>query len=298
MVCSNQFHRLHKNMMIDKKTVFAVVLVVISFGLLYHGVITRLVHDWLNDDNYSHGILIFPIACYFAWERKKQFLAEEISPAKTGIWVVLGSIAMLIAGILGAEMFLPRFSMLGVIVGSILFLFGWKHFKIMFFPIAFLILMIPIPAIIFNQIAFPLQLLASRFGEIALIACRIPVLREGNVIILANTSLEVADACSGIRSLISLLTLGIVYSYFSDSRIWIRVLMSLATIPIAIMTNGIRVAGTGIAAHFYGSEAAEGFFHTFSGWLVFIMAFILLFLLHRLIVWYASKGKSNITLAA
>jgi exosortase len=285
-------------MKIDKKTVGAIVLVVVSFGLLYHDVISKLVHDWLNDDNYSHGILIFPIACYFAWERRKRFLAEVINPAKTGIWVVLGSIALLVAGILGSELFLTRISILGVISGSIIFLFSWKHFKIMFFPIAFLILMIPIPAIIFNQIAFPLQLLASKFGENALIACRIPVLREGNLIVLANTSLEVADACSGIRSLISLLTLGIVYGYFSDSRIWVRVLISLTTIPIAIIANGIRVAGTGIAAHFYGLEAAEGFLHSFSGWLVFIVAFIFIFLLHRLIVLYTPKGKSDKTLAA
>jgi exosortase len=153
--------------------------------------------------------------------------------------------------------------------------------------------MIPIPAIIFNQVAFPLQLLASRFGEMALSLFQIPVLREGNVIILANTSLEVAEACSGIRSLISLLTLGIVYGYFCDSRLWIRVTLGVITIPVGILANGIRVAGTGIAAHFYGSEVAEGFIHTFSGWLVFVLAFIIIFLLHRIIRWGASWHSSK-----
>ena len=161
--------------------------------------------------------------------------------------------------------------------GGIVFLFGWQYLRILAFPLAFPLLMVPIPAILFNQIAFPLQLLASRFGAGALQACSVPVLREGNVIVLANTTLEVAEACSGIRSLISLLTLGIVYGYFSDPRTWVRVLIALTTVPIAIVANGLRVAGTGIAAHYYGPAAAQGFFHTFSGWLVFVFAFALLF---------------------
>jgi exosortase len=144
--------------------------------------------------------------------------------------------------------------------------------------------MIPIPAIIFNQIAFPLQLLASQAGEFGLNLAGVPVLREGNVMILAHTRLEVAEACSGIRSLISLLTLGIVFGYFTDSRVGVRLAIAGATIPIAIVTNALRVAGTGIAAHYWGPEAAQGFFHTFSGWLVFLVAFVLMFLATRLLL--------------
>jgi exosortase len=166
----------------------------------------------------------------------------------------------------------------------VLYVGGAQPLRVLAFPIAFLVLMVPPPAIIFNQIAFPLQLMASRFGETTLQALSIPVLREGNVITLANTTLEVAEACSGIRSLISLLTLGIVYGYFADKRPVIRTIVALSTIPIAIVSNGLRVAGTGVAAHYYGREAAEGFFHTFSGWLVFILAFALLFLFVKLIV--------------
>jgi exosortase len=204
-------------------------------------------------------------------------------PSAVGLVIVLGSCATLTAGILGAELFLTRISIVGIVAGTVLFVMGWQHLRILGFPIAFLILMIPIPAIIFNQIAFPLQLLASRFGETALNVADIPVLREGNVIVLANTTLEVAEACSGIRSLVSLLTLGIVYGYFTDPRGWLRVTISLATIPIAIVANGLRVAGTGIAAHYYGPEAATGFFHTFSGWLVFIVAFLMLFLVMQVL---------------
>jgi exosortase len=144
--------------------------------------------------------------------------------------------------------------------------------------------MVPIPAIVFNKIAFPLQLLASRVGETLLSTLGIPVLREGNLIVLARTTLEVAEACSGIRSLISLVTLGLIYGYFIDTRSFVRTTITLATVPIAVAANGIRVAGTGIAAHYFGDAAAEGFFHTFSGWLMFVAAFVMLFTLTNLIL--------------
>ena len=249
----------------------------LAFAFLYRDVIVKLVSDWAYDDNYSHGFLIVPLALYFAWERRDQLQAAAYRPSLLGLVVIAGSILTLIAGVLGAELFLTRVSIVGVSAGVVLFVLGWEHLRILALPIGFLLLMIPIPAIIFNQIAFPLQLLASRVGETALTAFSIPVLREGNVIILANTTLEVAEACSGIRSLVSLLTLGIVYGYFMDPRSWIRVTIALATIPIAIAANGMRVAGTGIAAHYFGPEAATGFFHTFSGWLVFAFAFAMLF---------------------
>jgi exosortase len=262
-------------------------LLLLSFGLLYREVLVKLVHDWLHDDNYSHGILIVPIALYFAWERRERLIAATPKPTVLGLVLILGSMLVLVAGTLGAELFLARISIIGIVAGTVLFVLGWEHFRILLFPIAFLLLMIPIPAIIFNQVAFPLQLLASRFGEVTLQALNIPVLREGNVITLASTQLEVAEACSGIRSLISLLTLGIVYGYFVTPSVPARTFLALATIPVAILANGLRVAGTGIAAHYYGPSAAEGFFHTFSGWLVFVVSFAMLFLIHRLIARWA-----------
>lgn len=255
-----------------------------SFGLLYWRVIAHLVRDWANDGNYSHGFLIIPLSLYFVWERRARLRRLSPRPSAAGFVVVVGSLAVLLAGLMGAELFLTRISIVGVLAGSIVFLFGWEMLRVMALPVLFLLLMIPIPAIIFNQIAFPLQLLASQVGETALRTLSIPVLREGNVIVLANTSLEVAEACSGIRSLISLLTLGIVYGYFTDSRLGVRLAVTLFTIPIAIASNGLRVAGTGIAAHYIGPQAAEGFFHTFSGWLMFVAAFFMLFVVTRLVI--------------
>ncbi len=268
-----------------------------SFFFLYSGVLRKLVHDWSIDENYSHGFLVIPMALYLAWERKDQFAAAIGRSSWAGLAAVLGSMALLIVGILGAEVFTTEVSLIGTIAGCVLFLFGWRALGVMLFPIAFLLLMVPIPAIIFNQITFPMQLVASRSAEMGLSALQIPVLREGNVIHLANTSLEVAEACSGIRSLISLVTLGIIYGYFMEQRQWIRVYIGLATIPVAIIANGFRVAGTGAAAHYIGPETAQGFFHTFSGWLVFVSSVIMLFAEHQLVIRFVQQ-KPTLGLAA
>jgi exosortase A len=256
-----------------------------SFAVLFWPVIAKLVHDWGIDDNYSHGYLIPPLAAYLIWERREQLGQVPARRASFGLVIVAGSLLVLLAGLLGAELFLTRIALLGTLVGGVLFVLGWRHLKMLAFPLGILLLMIPIPAILFNQVVFPLQLVASRAGEMSLVAAGIPVLREGNIITLANTTLEVAEACSGIRSLVSLLTLAIVFGYFTDSRAGVRVAIALSAIPVAIAANALRVAGTGIAAHYYGPAAAEGFFHSFSGWIVFIAAFAMLFGVIRLLRW-------------
>jgi exosortase len=275
-----------------RKQAAAAVAAVVMFVLLYRHVFVKLVHDWYYDDNYSHGFLIIPLACYLAWERRERFAATAANSSLWGLVIVAGSIAVLLAGVLGSELFLTRISIVGTIAGSVLFLYGWRRTTVMAFPIAMLLLMIPLPAIIFNQIAFPLQLLASRVGEATLTTVEIPVLREGNVLVLANTTLEVAEACSGIRSLVSLLTLGIVFGYFTDNRMWMRIAIALSTVPIAIVANGGRVAGTGIAAHRFGPQAAQGFLHEFSGWMVFVVAFLMMLALQRFLLWVAPRRQA------
>jgi exosortase len=252
--------------------------------LLYGNVLRRLVQDWWTDDNYSHGFVIAPLAVWFVYERWEKLRETTLKPSTIlGLLVIVVSLFLLAGGTLGSEFFLTRISFVMALAGVVLFLAGTAHVRILMFPLAFLLLAIPIPAILFNQIAFPLQLIASRLGEGLVSSFGVPVLREGNVIVLASTTLEVAEACSGIRSLVSLLTLGIVFGYFTDRRTTARVLLALSTIPLAIAANGIRVAGTGIAAHYLGPAAAEGFFHSFSGWLVFVTAFLMLIVVERLI---------------
>jgi exosortase len=250
---------------------------------LYADVVVGLLRAWHTNDDYSHGFLVAPLCGYFIWERRHRLASLDTRPSLAGLVIILVSLLLLIAGELGAELFLARVSLLGVLAGSVMFALGPLHARMLALPLCFGLLMIPLPAIVFNAVAFPLQLLASRVAEVTLSALSIPVFREGNVIFLATTTLEVAEACSGIRSLVSLLTLGIVYGYFTeDSVIW-RVILAAATLPIAVIANALRVAGTGFLAHVAGAAAADGFFHTFAGWLVFMAAVIMLFLVQRLL---------------
>ena len=261
-----------------------VALIVVTFAVLYRHVAYELFRAWSTDDNYSHGFLIVPIAAYLAWERRDRFSGLRQRPSLLGIVVVLASLGMLVVGTLGAELFLTRVSMIGVLAGAILFLGGWTHLRVMAFPVGFLLLMIPLPALIFNQIAFPLQLLASQAGATAVSAFGVPVLREGNLIVLSYATLEVAEACSGIRSLVSLITLGVVYGYFIDPRTSMRLAIVISTVPVAILANAVRVAGTGVAAEYLGAQSAEGFFHGFSGWAVFLVACGALIGIHHLLL--------------
>jgi exosortase len=247
-----------------------------AFLLLYGQVLIDLFRTWGTDGNYSHGFLVLPIAAYFVWERRGRLAATERRPVAAGLLVIVGSLIVLLAGTAGVEFFLMRISAIGVAAGIVLFVAGWKWLRVLQLPFLFSLLMIPVPPVVFYQVAFPLQLLATRFGVAVLELARIPVLREGNVIDLAQTTLEVTEACSGIRSLLSLFALALVYGYFATPKPLPRLFIALSSVPIAIVANGLRIAGTGLAAHYVGPAAASGFFHTFSGWAVFMTSFLML----------------------
>jgi exosortase len=266
----------------DRDLAVAVVLGAGVF-LLYSGVLQALAHQWATDDNYSHGFFVLPLAAFFAWERREALRGASRSPSLAGLLLIAASLLVLLAGRLGAELFLTRVSMIGVLAGIVWYVWGREHLRVLAFPIAFLFLMVPLPAILFNKIALPLQLLASRVGETVIAAAGIPVVREGNVLQLPTRDLEVAEACSGIRSLVSLIMLGIVLGYFTERRTGARLLIALSAVPIAIAANAARVAGTGLASELISPAAAEGFFHAFSGWLVFAVAFAGLMFVQRLI---------------
>lgn len=250
---------------------------------LYRETLSSLVQQWAGDDNYSHGFFVAPLALYFAWERRGTLAGMPARPGAGGLFLLVFSLVVWMAGLLGAELFLTRVSLVGVIAGLVWFVWGRRHLRVLAFPILFLLLMVPLPALIFNQIAFPLQLLASRVGETAIAAVGIPVLREGNVLQLPTRSLEVAEACSGIRSLVSLLMLGIVLGYMTERRTGRRVIIACAAVPVAIVSNAVRVAGTGIASEWISPAVSEGFFHTFSGWLMFVFAFAALLGVQRVL---------------
>ena len=244
---------------------------------LYHEVLWGLGSDWNNNPDYSHGFLVPFLSAYFIWERWNALSDETPSPSIWGIGLLSLGLFSLVVGLIGAELYVQRASLIVVLSGLVLLILGWKYLWLLSFPIGFLIFMIPLPAIVVNTIAFPLQLFAAQTATFCLFSLGIPVLREGNLIMLASTTLEVAEACSGLRSLLSLLALGTVYGYFSQDVMWKRWMLVLLSVPIAIIANAFRVSGTGILAHYFGVEAAEGFYHTFEGWLVFVVAFLLLF---------------------
>ena len=253
----------------------------LAFAWLYADVIPPLVRQWAADPDYSHGFFVVPLAVFFAWERRAALTALPLRPHVAGLAVLLVSLGLFIAGRYGSELFLTRVSMVGVLAGLILFLVGPEHLRRLVLPIAFLLFMIPLPAIVFNYVAFPLQLLASRLGALVISAAGVPVLREGNVLLLPGRSLEVAEACSGIRSLLSLLMLAIVLGYFTEKRAGPRAAIAIAAVPIAVIANAVRVAGTGLASYWISPDAAEGFFHSFSGWLMFVVSLTGLLVVHR-----------------
>jgi exosortase len=243
---------------------------------LYWPVLKVLAAQWGEDPNYSHGFLVPVLSAYFVWERRARLARITPRPSWWGAALLLLGLLMLGIGQVGAELFLQRVSLVGVLAGLVLLALGRETLRVLSFPLAFLLFMVPLPAIVVNAIAFPLQGFAAQTATLCLFALDIPVLREGNVITLASTSLEVAEACSGIRSLMALLALGTVYAYFSERTMWKRWVIVAASVPVAIAANAFRVAGTGVLAHYFGAEAAQGFYHDFSGWLVFAAAFILL----------------------
>ncbi len=253
--------------------------------VLYAPVLKLLVRQWYIDADYSHGFLVPLLSLYLLWQRREKLREITRRPSPWGMLIVLLSIGLLFLGSLGAELFLARISILGTICGLIVYFCGGTLLRAMAFPLAFLLFAIPIPALIYNEIVFPLQFIASRFATSTLEMLNLfPIMREGNVLILPNMSLEVVEACSGIRSLMSLLALAAGYGYLAERSTAVRWLLFLAMVPLAIISNGTRVMITALMANYIGPRAAEGFMHEFSGWVIFVVATVLFLGLHSLTI--------------
>ena len=256
------------------------IILLMLIGWLYVPILVPLVRQWWIDPNFSHGFFVPLFSGFVVWQKRLQLASIPRVPSSWGLAVILVAVFTLVLGVFGAELFFSRVSLLMLIGGLVIFFLGWQMLRAILFPLLFLILMIPIPAIILNQITLPLQILASKLAAWSLPLCGVPVLREGNIINLPAMSLEVADACSGIRSLLSLTTLAVMYGFLLETRIWLRITIALASIPIAVAANGFRIFGTGLLVQYWDPEKAEGFFHQFSGWLIFVVSLLLLFALH------------------
>ncbi|MDE3195524.1 MAG: exosortase [Acidobacteriota bacterium] len=247
----------------------------------YAQMLARLVSQWYNDPDMGHGFFVPLVAGYIAWQK---FTNSENPEPETNWWglvLVVWAALQLYIGALGAELFLQRTSFVISLIGVVLLVGGTKYVKKFAFPLFLLFFMIPIPTVLYNQLTFPLQMRASEMAEWMISALGIPVIREGNVLELANQKLNVVEACSGIRSLLTLTFLSLVYGYFGEKRKWIRAALFFSTIPIAILANAGRVALTGVVSQI-NPELAEGLFHEAQGWVIFMVAFAILAVTHQI----------------
>ena len=251
-----------------------------AFIVLYFPFLQTLVHDWNVNDNFSHGYLIPPIAAFMVWHRKTQLKDVKAQPNLWGLLLTLTGLLQLIVAKIGAEYFLQRTSVILVLFGLTLFLLGTKWTKKLSVPMLYLLFMIPIPAILWNQIAFPLQLFASKSSTFFIQLLGIPIYREGNILHLADTTLQVVDACSGLRSLTSLLALSAAFAYISTLRTLKKWMLFFSAVPIAIAVNILRLTSTAVLAEWIGPEIAQGFLHEISGLFIFIIAFIFLYFVY------------------
>ena len=284
-------------------TPFKVIALVAAFVFLYSRVLTKLGIDWWTDENYSHGLLVPFVIGIIIWSEWNDLeaLTRKSSPVAGGI-VCLTALLMLAAGVLGAELFATRISMVLMLAGVLIYLFGRRIISGLAVPFALLLLSIPIPQILFNKVAFPLQILASKMAVWGIRMFDVPTLRSGNVIDILPAgasqpiSLEVVEACSGIRSLMTLITLALVLAYFTRRRrgkglggfsmpdLWRALVLMICAVPVAVITNAGRVTTTGLLTYHYGKQAAGGTSHDASGWIVYLLALVLLILIDLVLI--------------
>lgn len=264
----------------------------VGFLLLvcYGPILYRLVLNWTTDQDMGHGFFVPVVAGFVVWQRRHRLAELQPNPHVWGLVLVVFAGLLALAATLGAELFTARVAFLLALTGSVLYLGGRAYLKVLAFPLVLLLFMIPIPQIIYARLTLNLQLLASQLAEGLITVSGIPVIRSGNILELPHQTLNVVEACSGIRSLISLSFLSLIYAYFSDRRVWMRWALLAATIPIAIAANAIRVAITGLLTQ-VDTMLAQGIYHEIEGYLVFVIALIALVGVHRLFSFLAARRR-------
>ena len=268
---------------------------IVWFGALlvlcYATILYRMGVQWATDENMGHGFFVPVVAGFIVWQRRSKLAALPLRSNPWGLVLVIWAALQAIVATLGVELFTARVAFIIALVGVILYIGGTAWIRALAFPLLLLVFMIPIPAIIYAALTLRLQMLASELGEIMIGWMGIPVLREGNTLRLPSQTLDIAEACSGIRSLLSLAFLSLIYAYFMDKRVWMRWALLIATIPIAIGANGIRVALTGLLSE-VNTELAQGMFHETEGYIVFIVALVALIFTHKTLT-FAAKRIGN-----
>ena len=258
----------------------------VVLGLLvwvYAPHVAGMVANWWRDPNYSHGFLVPLISAYLIWRQRKELAETVKKPNYLGLAVVAAGLLVLVLGQLAHEFYLRRISLIPVMWGLVLLAWGWRVARRLIFAFAYLILMVPLPYLLYDAVAFPLRLVAAKIAAWGIRLFGIPVFLEGNVIHLPNLVMNVVDACSGIRSLISLLAVGVILAYLILPNRWVKVLVVILVPPVAVLTNALRVTLAGVLSQWVGPETLEGVMHDFVGWLVFMAGFVLLLLITLLL---------------
>jgi exosortase len=263
-------------------------------AVVYAGQLKGLASEWTSSPDASYGVALACVAIALAWQRRRPFILATTpsAPASPGFALLAIGILVYLVGSLGADLFLTRSSLIVVLAGLTWFLAGGSALRVMAAPLVFLLLAIPLPALLVNAVTLPLQLVASRIAESVLATGGIPVYRDGNLLHLPSTLLQVADACSGLRSLVSLSALGVLIAWATQSSIARRVTIVFAAVPIAIAMNGLRIAATGVACEMWGREMASGGWHTFTGWVTFVISLWLLVQSSRAITRVGWSGRA------
>ena len=274
---------------VGRGTLFTSVLLSGLVLVLYAPILRLMARQWWDDPNYGHAMLVPVFVAYLLWRDRTRWRAAAVRPSDYGLPLMLLAMGLLILGMLSAELFTARFSLIILISGIILFLVGWQVLRSIAFPIAYSVFMIPLPALVYYQLTFPLQLMASRLGAQGLVMVGVHTLRRGNLLILPNITLEVVEACSGVRSLLSLLAAAVAYVYLAESSLWKRCLIVALTIPFVILSNGLRLIATGVLSFVYGPQVDSGPTHTVLGLAFFALAFLLIIAIHRLLRHFTTR---------
>ncbi len=259
--------------------------------VLFFPVLSLMVREWSGNGDMGHAFLVPVVAGYIVWQDRERIMSQPLKPFWPALFLVLWGFCQMVLGFMGADFFIARTAFLVAIVGVIWTLAGTAVLRSLAFPLFLLLFMIRIPLFIYQQITFPLQLLASRVAETALQWIGIPVLRNGNVLELPNRQLQVVEACSGIRSILSLSFLSLAYAHFFDHRWWMKPVLFAAIIPIAIAANSTRVIITGFLSEYKG-EWADGAYHALEGWVMFMLALFALMALHGLICRFKRPNRA------
>jgi exosortase len=268
-------------------------ILLLAWAVLFYPVVPPMVETWISHSDNSHALLVPLISLYFFWQKREEIRSIPLSSSMWG-WMILGvSLAVYLVSFAGGIAFLARMMMVSSLLGLLWCCLGTQMVRSLAFPLAFLVFMVPVPDSVLGMVSYPLQLMASKISVDLITLCSIPVYREGNMLFFLQTRLEVAEACSGIRSIMSLTMLSVIFAYLLQSGRWQKIVLVISALPIALLANIVRVTGTGILAHFFGDQVAQGFLHDFSGMAVFASGMVILYLEFQLLNRIGSKGKAD-----